>query len=454
MRILVNFFKKIFTSKVSSTTQSQHQPLVIPRQSHKISRRHISSAALRVLYRLHKAGYSAYLVGGSVRDLLLDLSPKDFDIATDAHPEEVQRLFGNSYIIGRRFRLVHVRFGHEIIEVATFRGSSRVSSERAQNCKGMLLQDNVYGTLEDDVWRRDFTINALYYNIADFSIIDYTGGMEDLRNRKIRVIGDPSARYHEDPARMLRAIRLAAKLDFDIDDSSSKPIRKYQKLLVHIPPARLLDKMLKVFHSGKSLVTFHLLKDYQVFEILFPSVARALQELNYHAFLEAGFQKTDERVRENKGINSAFLFAVLLWCPLKQRIQWVMENEQLNAYEAMHAAMSGVLSEELSIIGIPRRFTTIMREIWSLQYFLENAKNKRVYKLFYHPRFRAAYDFLELRVLTVDKDLRELFDWWTDFAAGDDNQKSNLVKNRFKSKSQKRKTKRQKNDDRVPSLGE
>ncbi len=275
MRKIVNIFKQIFASKKDlNRSQKKHQPVIIPRESHKISRRHISKAALKVLYRLRQSGYSAYLVGGSVRDLLLGHIPNDFDVVTDARPEKIKRLFRNSYIIGRRFRLVHVHFEDEIIEVATFRGNTQETEGRIQTQKGLLLRDNVYGTIEDDVWRRDFTINALYYNIADFTVIDYTGGMEDLKQKKIHVIGDPEERYIEDPARMLRAIRLAAKLDFQVEENSAKPIRKHQELLKQGPSARLFDKILKIFHSGKSLSTFHLLQEYKVFPILFPKVAR------------------------------------------------------------------------------------------------------------------------------------------------------------------------------------
>lgn len=457
MRKLVTIFKQFLKgSKPPTYSKNTHTPDIITRDQHTISRTHISSAALKVLYRLHKSGFAAYLVGGSVRDLLLGLNPKDFDVVTDAHPEQIQRLFRNSFIIGRRFRLVHVRFGGEIIEVATFRGHTEDNVGRVHTQHGLLLRDNVYGTLEDDVWRRDFTINALYYNIADFSVIDYTGGMHDLKLRSLRVIGDPTERYREDPARMLRAIRLAGKLNFSIEPETSEAIRKYKDLLVHVPPARLFDKMLKIFHSGKSYATFKLLQEYKVFSVLFPDADEAAKDSNFNLFLDEAFKNTDERINQDKSVNSAFLFSVILWGPLLSHKKKFLEDEELSEHQAFHFAMSEVIQNQLKIISIPRKFTTVIREIWYLQHLLEHGRARRVYKIFHHARFRAGYDFLALRAQSNETTLQDLVKWWSDFQEADEEGKDRLILNRFgKPKQQrKRKKKRSSNDQSISSSGQ
>ena len=249
------------------------RPTIIPRPSHNVSRDNISRAALKVLYRLHKSGYQAFLVGGGVRDALLGLHPKDFDIATDAHPEEIRALFSNCRLIGRRFRLAHIRFGREIIEVATFRAATDGSEEHGDvehDREGRILRDNVYGTIDEDVWRRDFTCNALYYNNADFSIWDYAGGAKDVEQRRLVLIGDPDRRLREDPVRMLRAVRFAAKLDFSIDDAVQASIEQHHELLVNVPSARLFDEFLKMFQAGHAQPTFELLRRFDLFRMLFP----------------------------------------------------------------------------------------------------------------------------------------------------------------------------------------
>ena len=255
-------------------------PTIITRDEHDISRRDISDNALKVLYRLKDAGYQGFLVGGGVRDILLGKQPKDFDIATDAHPEQVHKLFRNSILIGRRFRLVHVRFGREVIEVATFR-ASHLSSENSNQAKqsesGMLLRDNVYGTVDDDAMRRDFTINAMYYNINGFTIHDFAGGIDDIEKRSIRMIGDPQARYREDPVRMLRAIRFAAKLDFEIESATAEPMHTLGHLLEPIPAARMFEEVLKLLLSGNGEQTYYLLRDYDLFKCLFPATDAAIE---------------------------------------------------------------------------------------------------------------------------------------------------------------------------------
>lgn len=440
---VLNILQRVFVRSPHNRSK-HHPPTIFARTEHAISRSNISPAAVKVLYRLHKAGYAAYLVGGGVRDLLLGHIPKDFDVVTNAHPEQIQKLFTNSYIIGRRFRLVHVRFGREIIEVATFR-SGKETKDHAKTKHGALLRDNVYGTLEDDVWRRDFTVNALYYNIADFSVVDFTGGMEDLQKRQLRVIGDPDDRYREDPARMLRAIRLAGKLDFSIEPPSAEPIKKHRLLIAHVPAARLFDKVLKIFHSGKSFEIYTLLREYDLFSILFPHVEESLSTEALSKFVSKAFINSDERVKEGKGINPAFLFAVLLWGPLCISKARIHESEQCNEYQALFMAMSEIIQEQVRIIAIPRKLITVIREIWTMQYYFEHARPKRIFKVLFHPRFRAAYDFLLLRAEADQNSLAELSQWWTYMEAGDDDARDQLIKQRFdRPKSLRNKRRRKK----------
>lgn len=456
MRKVVTALKQILKKgSKSKKTKIQQPPEIVPRTKHAISRSCISHGALKVLYRLHKSGFSAYLVGGSVRDLLLGMRPKDFDVVTNALPEQIRSLFKNSFIIGRRFRLVHVRFGQEIIEVATFRGATENSVGIVKTQGGLLLRDNVYGTMDDDVWRRDFTVNALYYNIADFSVVDYTKGMSDLSERCLRVIGNPSERYREDPARMLRAIRIAGKLNFEIEPTAAEAIKANRELLLHVPAARIFDKLLKIFHSGKSYDTFKLMLTHCVFSVLFPRVSDCFDNPTNRQFIETALKNTDERIHSEKTINPAFLFAALLWCPLQERRRFLQEIEDVNPYQALHQAIGEVLDQQLKIISIPRRFTLIMREIWHLQFYLENLRPKRVYKLFYHPRFRTAYDFLLIRGL-VDESLQSECEWWTQFQDADEEGRDKLISERFVRRQRKRRrTKKEASHDQgVPSTGE
>ena len=295
-------------------------PKVIPRPAHNVSRDEISNAALKVLYRLHKAGYQSFLVGGGVRDAMLELHPKDFDIATNATPEEVRSLFSNCRLIGRRFRLAHVRFGREIIEVATFRAAANhKDDDSAHDTEGRIIRDNVYGTVDEDVWRRDFTCNALYYNIADFSIWDYTGGFEDVKKKRLVLIGDPAQRLREDPVRMLRAVRFAGKLGFTIDDSVVEAMRGHTGLLTNVPAARLFDEFLKLFQSGFADRTFDLLRGHNLFGELFPETEQELaKDDDFLAFAHAALRNSDKRVADGKSVTPMFLLGVFLWIPIKK----------------------------------------------------------------------------------------------------------------------------------------
>ncbi len=314
----------------------------IPRSEHSVSRKNISPNALKVLYRLHDAGFSAYLVGGSVRDLLLGLTPKDFDIATNALPEEIKKTFRNCRLIGRRFKLAHIHFGREIVEIATFRSSGAKCHVET----GIIICDNEYGTLEEDFLRRDFTINALYYNIADYSIVDFTTGMADIAKKIIRVIGDPAVRFREDPVRIIRAIRLAGKLDFTLDEETAKPIATMLELLAHISPARLMDETLKWIVSGKSLAIFELMRHYQILKVLFPQTEECLQTAyeKVYPLIARGFSNSDLRIAEQKNINPAFMLAVLMWWPLQFKIDEYSAKKDANLMTALHLAIPQVIN--------------------------------------------------------------------------------------------------------------
>jgi poly(A) polymerase len=429
-------------------------PLVIPRSEHSISRSAISPNALKVLYRLKDAGYQGFLVGGAVRDLLLGITPKDFDVATNALPEEVRRLFRNCRLIGRRFRLAHVHFGQEIIEVATFRaaaaperedaddadtdsdadsdngggaddtGASGAAAEyaapsdsthRAFDQRGRILRDNIYGTIEEDVWRRDFAANGLYYNIDDFSIWDFVDGVSDVRARRLKLIGDPETRYREDPVRMLRAVRFAAKLDFSIDPKTEAPIGKLAYLLDGVPPARLFDECLKLFLSGFGAKAYRLLRQYGLFEHLFPlsAAAFALPPYAYaQDMLERGLINTDERIAADKAVTPTFLFAVLLWSAVLRELNERQAGPAPDLAQLMQACDT-VLRAQQSRVAIPRRFAIPMRELLMLQPRFNRRSGIKSLSLLQHPRFRAAYDFLLLRAQVGVAD-PELAKWWTD----------------------------------------
>lgn len=410
---LINRVKRLFSPKDNA---DDIRLQIIPRDGHNISRNNISEAALKVLYRLRKGGYGGYLVGGGVRDNLLGLAPKDFDVATDATPEQVNDLFRNSRLIGRRFKLVHVVFGREVIEVATFRAppsaehSDKVS---AQGEQGMILRDNVYGTKDEDAMRRDFTINALYYNIDDFSVHSYAGGWDDMEAKRIRLIGDPETRYREDPVRMLRAIRFAAKLGFTIEPATASPIKAMAPLLQQIPPARLFEEALKLILAGNALETLRLLREYHLFEPLFPATEQCMQKDSFATSLvENTMANTDARIQAGKSVTPYFFLASLLW-PQLLRIKSEMEEQGLAPHPAMQKAADRVLSQQVKATAIPKRFSIPMREIWEMQLRLPKTRSRRTVELIQHPRFRAAYDFLLLRHQSGEEGLGDLCDFWT-----------------------------------------
>ncbi len=382
------------------------------------------------MYRLKDAGYDAFLVGGGVRDMLLGREPKDFDIATNARPEEVKKLFRNCLLIGRRFRLAHVRYQGEIIEVATFRAQGDgASDEEARAENGRILRDNVYGTLEEDAWRRDFTVNALYYNIQDFSVVDYVGGMADLQSGMLRLIGDPRQRYHEDPVRMLRAVRFAAKLGFRIHPESEAPIFELAQLLEDIPPARLFDEILKLFLGGNAVQSFELLRHYGLFSYLFPQTEACLgreKEGFPLTLLTHALQNTDARISEGKPVTPAFLFAALLWEPLRQTLS-EREGAGRAEIQALQEAAQAVEAQQLTRTALPKRFAVPIREIWALQSRLQRTSGLRPLRLLDHPRFRAAYDFMLLR-RDAGEEIGELCQWWTELQGLDDNERLKRVR--------------------------
>lgn len=408
---------------------------IIPRTEHNISRDNISKNALKVLYRLHNAGFSAYLVGGCIRDLLLGKKPKDFDIATNASPEQIKDLFSNCRLIGRRFRLAHVHFGRDIIEVATFRASHAASN--IQNAHGMILRDNVYGTLEEDVLRRDFTVNALYYNIADYSVVDFVSGMQDIAKRQLSLIGMPELRYREDPVRMLRAVRFAAKLEFTIHPDSAKHIYTMNNLLANIPAARLFEEYNKMFLTGHAYVTFEMLQAYGLFQQLFPRTAKYLTD---NKFIVHALRNTDARVRADKSVSPSFLLAVFGWQPLLEQTQVNVARGQ-SEFMAFNDAMDKILQEQQRIMAVPRRFVSMIRDVWELQQRLERRRSaKQVESIFALAKFRAGYDFLVLRAETGDQVAQEAVDWWDTYIAADEDERKKIA-NKIKQPKRKNKKK-------------
>ncbi len=396
---------------------------VIPREQHTISRKDISENALKVLYRLNKAGYEAYLVGGGVRDLLLGQKPKDFDVTTNATPDQVRKLFRNCRLVGRRFRLAHVMFGPEIIEVATFRGhhedqpADRTTSQRGQN--GMLLRDNIFGSIEDDAQRRDFTINSLYYSVADFTVRDYVGGMTDLEEGVIRLIGNPETRYREDPVRMLRAVRFAAKLRMTISPETAEPIPRLATLINDVPPARLFEESLKLLQAGYGFETYRLLREYSLFQPLFPTITRFFTENGdtpMERIINQVLKNTDTRIHNDMRVNPAFLFAAMLWYPQLETAQRIAQESGLTYHDAFALAMNDVLDEACRTLAVPKRITTLVRDIWQLQLRMSRRQGKRAWKLMEHPKFRAAYDLLALRAEVENShELQRLAQWWGEF---------------------------------------
>jgi len=437
VKAILNFFKKIINpvlGRGEGSARNEAEPVdarvkIYSRAEHNISRAQISEHALKVLYRLQKEGFDAYLVGGCVRDLLLGREPKDFDVVTNADPDQVRKVFRNCRLIGRRFRLAHVHFGREIIEVATFRGAGEEQNDKqVLNKEGRLLRDNVYGTIEEDVWRRDFTVNALYYNIKDFSVVDYVGGMADHKTGTLKLIGDPEMRFREDPVRMLRAVRFAVKLGFKLDSDCEKAIHNDVQLLAGIPSARLYDEAIKLFLSGYALQTFEMLRHYGLFQVLFPATENSLavEESGFpRLLLIKALENSDKRIAEGKTVTAYFLLAAFLWEPVRMLAQEKVAQGEIE-FVAYQDAASEVIASQIRSTALPRHISMAMREVWNIQPKFKARIGSKPSRLIGHPRFRAGYDFLVLRAETGGVD-PELAEWWTSYQNASENEQRKMT---------------------------
>jgi poly(A) polymerase len=432
-------------------------PVIIPADVHGINPALISRNAIRVTEGLQQAGHRAFIVGGAVRDLLLGIAPKDFDVATDATPDQVQKLFRRARIIGRRFQIVHVQFGQEIIETSTFRALvdppaadaepprrlKRDELDRrthAVDASGRVLRDNVWGEQHEDATRRDFTINAMYYDPATQTVLDYHNGMADMRARLLRMIGDPATRYREDPVRMLRVVRFAAKLDFEIEDATRAPIKEMADLINNVPAARLFDEMLKLMLSGHALACLKRLRQEGLHHGLLPLLDVVLEQPHGEKFITLALTNTDNRVRAGKPVSPGFLFATLLWHDVQQRWQ-AFEAQGEYPVPALHRAMDEVLDMQTEKLAIHKRFSSDMREIWGLQLRLEKRSGRSALKLMEHQRFRAGYDFLLLRCESGELD-ESVGTWWTEFIDGDAAARETLLTQGGKDRSPKKRRRR------------
>ena len=454
---LVSFFihtGQRFLAKIRGNNPSHP---VIQAKQYRLADDGFSHSALTVVNKLQRAGFEAYIVGGSVRDVLLGFHPKDFDVATNAHPDQVRMVFKNSRVIGRRFRLVHVYFSEEIIEVATFRRGVVISNDEEddesetmaaheQTDTGLIVRDNEYGQLIEDVWRRDFTMNALYYNPKDQTITDYTEGVPDVQHKVLRMIGNPLQRYREDPVRLLRAVRLASKLDLHIHADTQEPIRTLATLLHQVPPARLLEEVIKLFLSGHGLKTYRQLKHHHLFAALFPETHRWCEDDKtgyYEKFIELSLKNTDERVAQNKTVAPGFLFSVMLWPMYEQKLQYFLAKGN-KFLEANNLSIDETLKVQSKYIAVPRRLVEVLRGTWELQPRLNERLRKQIYWILESPRFRSAYDFLILRGLAGHKNSHTAAQWWETFLDANDTEREQMLK--LCKERSGRKKKRKEND--------
>jgi len=424
--MIKRIIRKFFAGKAKKQPPAL-DPTILRQEEHGIDPKLLSSNAIRVINILEKAGYEAYIVGGAVRDLLLGIRPKDFDIATNATPEQVRRLFRRAFLIGRRFQIVHVMFGQDLIEVTTFRGT--VSPSTIKDETGRLLRDNTFGTQKEDALRRDFTVNAMYYNPTYQTLHDFHNGISDLKNRILKIIGNPVERFREDPVRMIRIVRFAAKLNFTIDPGTREPIKSLAHLIGNIPSARLFDETLKLLMSGHAMACLKELQKQGLHDGLLPILDVILKNPKHEHFIELALSKTDQRIREGKTISPGFIFASIFWMQVNEK--W-MEYRSNGEYPipALHAATSHILDAQMENLAIHKRIVSDMRDIWGLQPRLERRTKKTVYKLLGHERFRAAYDFLLLRSEAGEIDF-EISQWWTTFIHADNTSREELLNNRF-----------------------
>jgi len=418
--------RKFIHSMLGSGKKSAAGKLrVIPASAHNIRPEDLSDCALRVVRTLHEAGFKTYVVGGAVRDLLLEISPKDFDVATDATPDEVRRLIRRSRIIGRRFQIVHAICHDEVVEVSTFRGTANDDDKQQTDEHGRITRDNVFGSIEEDAARRDFTINALFYDPIRNEILDYFNGVADIRARRLRMIGDPPTRYREDPVRLLRAVRFSAKLGFDLDKTTRAPVKKMADLLLNVPESRLFEEVLKLLLSGHALSCIERLRAEGLHHDLLPLLDGILALPQGKKFIEQALENTDQRIRDEKPVSPGFLFAALLWYPLIEN--WAARkaaNER--PMPALFEAMTDVLEAQRKSLAIPRRLDAVIKEIWALQPRFDQRSGQRPVRLLEHPRFRAAYDFMLLRADSGEVD-QSVADWWTDFQQVDVEDRESLL---------------------------
>jgi poly(A) polymerase len=417
-----------------------HATQRVGRDRHPLRREALSAGALKTCDVLRQAGFSACVVGGAVRDLLLGIEPKDFDVATDARPEQVKPLFRRALLIGRRFRLVHVMLGQETVEVSTFRSADAASADRDEH--GRVLRDNVFGTQEEDARRRDFTINAMYFDPATEEIIDYHGGLADLRKRVLRMIGDPQTRYREDPVRMLRAVRLAAKLGLTIESATRAPIRKLAPLVERVPPARVFDEMLKLLMSGHASACVRQLREEGLSKGVLPLLDVILEQPLGERFVTLALAQTDERVLSERPVSPAFLFAALLWHEVLAASK-ARQAKGERPVPALEAAMDRVLDAQYEKLALTRKLTATMREVWTMQPRFEQRGGQRPYRLLEAPRFRMGYDFLALRAASGEVNA-ELEAWWRTFQQADaDTRKAMLLPDSGPRKKRRRRRRRQ-----------
>ena len=434
---------------VKPSAKAGNKPVVLSAKEHGIDVKLVTSNAIRVTKTLQEAGFKAFIVGGAVRDLLLGVKPKDFDVATNATPEQVKRLFRRAFIIGRRFQIVHVMFGQDLLEVTTFRAAA--SNDNNKDEHGRVLRDNTFGQQHEDAMRRDFTVNAMYYDPTTQVVLDYHGGIQDIRKKTLRMIGVPEARYREDPVRMLRVVRFAAKLGFNIDPATAAPIPVMAALIDNVPAARVFDEMLKSLTSGHAMACLEQLRKEGLHHGLLPLLDVVLEQPLGAKFVTLALANTDARVQANKTTSPGFLFATLLWHQVLEK--W-------NAYQAagefpipaLHLAADDVLNMQTEKLAIQRKIGSDMREICAMQPRFERRVGKSPYKLIEHLRFRAAYDFLLLRCASGEIDA-SIGEWWTAFYEGDPagreallNAKTKLEKSGNSEKtSSKKRSKRRRN---------
>lgn len=410
--------RRVFKSDAASNTPSSNSssPAVVPVARHGITRERISPGARRTCEVLQQAGHKAYVVGGAVRDLIAGIDPKDYDLATDATPNEVHMLFRRSRLIGRRFQIVHVMQGGETLEVSTFRAAHDVDTVKDEH--GRVLRDNVFGSQADDAARRDFTVNALYYDPATETVIDYHHGVADLQHKVLRMIGEPRARYREDPVRMLRAVRLSAKLELTLDPLVSAPIKEMAVLIENVPPARLFDEMLKLLFSGHAVECVKRLRDEGLHHGLLPLLDVILEQPLGEKFVMLSLASTDARVKAGKSLSPGYLFATLLWHEVLANWE-IRKARGESAMPAMFEAMDEILDLQAEKLAITRRVAGDIKDIWMLQPRFEKRVGKSPFRLLEQPRFRAGYDFLLLRAQSGEID-QELAGWWLAFQSADD----------------------------------